>query len=378
MPTIIQRFTVSYRYPVCFTRGVFEPSNPALAAVCEPGPGGAPARAVAVLDSGLAAATPGLRASVRRYFAAHAGRLALAAAPLVIPGGEAAKNSDGAVRAILALAERVHLDRHGYLVAAGGGAVLDASGLAAALIHRGVRLVRLPSTLLAEDDAGVGVKNGINGRYMKNAFGTFLPPAAVIDDLDFLATLPDRVFRSGIAEAFKVAIITDLPFFRALCRDAPRLARRERAATERLVRKTAALHLRHIATSGDPFEFGSARPLDFGHWSAHRLEKLSGFRLSHGEAVAIGVALDSTYAALKRYITQEGLAAILGGLSACGLPISDPLLADPALLGGLDQFREHLGGRLCVTLPKPLGSKVEVHALDPAALRRAIALRLGR
>ncbi|MCL2104150.1 MAG: 3-dehydroquinate synthase, partial [Kiritimatiellaeota bacterium] len=237
---------------------------------------------------------------------------------------------------------------------------------------------RLPTTVLSQNDAGVGVKNGMNEGGAKNFIGTFAPPFAVINDSDFLKTLPPGDWISGVAEAFKVAIIADKPFFRQLCALAPKLRKRNQAAMARVIERTAQLHLKHIATSGDPFEFGSARPLDFGHWAAHRLEMLSNFMLTHGQAVAIGIALDSTYAFLKRMIPEAEHTAILKGLTDCGLPVYSPLLERPELLGGLEQFREHLGGRLCVTLPSPLGAKREVHAMDPRLIHAAIShLRLN-
>lgn len=372
MKMIREQFSVSYAYPVHFTRRVFAADNTLLASVLGGRKGAPPTRALLVVDAGLSDATPGLLEQVGGYVRAHSGRIALAGPPLVVPGGENAKNGWGGVREIMIRAGHARLDRHSAIVAAGGGCVLDMAGFAAALIHRGVRLVRLPSTVLAQNDAGVGVKNGMNEGGAKNFIGTFAPPFAVINDLAFLETLPQDGWVSGVAEAFKVAIIADRAFFRQLCALAPKLRARDRAAMARVVYRTARLHLRHIATSGDPFEFGSARPLDFGHWAAHRLEVLSNFTLTHGQAVAVGIALDSTYALLKRMIPEGEHAAILKGLADCGLPTYSPLLERPGLLEGLEQFREHLGGRLCVTLPCPLGARREVHAMDHRLIRRAV------
>lgn len=380
MKAILQRISVTYRYPVVFTHGVFDPKNPALARILAKGRTGPHARAIAVIDQSLAAARPTLTRSVERYFHAHGAALELVCKPLLVPGGENAKNGWNGVREIMTAAGEHHLDRHSYVVAVGGGGVLDMAGFAAALVHRGLRLVRLPTTVLAQNDAGVGVKNGMNEGGAKNFAGTFAPPYAVIDDFDFLKTLPPREWIGGVAEAFKVAIIKDKPFFRYLCAHAAALRARDQAVMEKVVQKTAALHLRHIATSGDPFEFGSARPLDFGHWSAHRLELMSNFTLGHGHAVAVGLALDSTYAMLKGMIGQADRDAVVKGLADCGLPTWSPLLeradarGEPEVLGGLEQFREHLGGRLCITLPQPLGAKVEVHRMSLATVKRAIQL----
>ncbi len=379
MRTIRQAFAVPFRYSVRFTHDVFAEGNPALASVLRAA-GARQARVLVVVDGGLAEATPGLVRRVERYFRAHRDRLALVRKPLVVPGGENAKNGWASVREIMVAAGAEHLDRQSYVVAAGGGSVLDMAGFAASLVHRGLRLVRLPSTVLAQNDAGIGVKNGMNDGGAKNFAGTFAPPFAVINDFDLLKTLPQREWVGGLAEAFKVAIIKDRAFFVWLCRRADALRQRDQAAMERVIHKTAALHLRHIATSGDPFEAGSARPLDFGHWAAHRLELMSNFTFGHGHAVAVGIALDSTYAMLKRLITPVERDAIIQGLSACGLPVWSPLLeragahGAPDVLAGLEQFREHLGGRLCITLPAPLGSKTEVHRVSQPLMERAIGL----
>ncbi len=379
MKTILQKFSVPFRYPVCFTHHVFAADNPLLASVLR-APTSGVARALVVVDAGLADATPGLARRIEGYFRAHRDRLCLVRKPLLVPGGENAKNGWASVREIMMIAGAEHLDRHSYIVAVGGGSVLDMAGFAAALIHRGLRFVRLPTTVLAQNDAGVGVKNGMNDGGAKNFAGTFAPPYAVIDDFEFLKTLPQREWAGGLAEAFKVAIIKDKPFFAYLCKHAAALRARDQAVMEKVVHKAAALHLRHIASSGDPFEFGSARPLDFGHWAAHRLELMSNFTLGHGPAVAIGIALDSTYAMLKGLVPAGERDAILRGLSDCGLPVWSPLLerpgahGEPDVLEGIEQFREHLGGKLCITLPAPVGAKREVHRMSLAAVKQAIDL----
>ena len=322
------------------------------------------------VDSGLADAQPDLVPRIKEYFHARPRRLELAAAPSLVPGGEAAKNSWQAVRDVMWEIGNLHLDRQSYVVAVGGGSVLDMVGFAASIVHRGLRLVRLPSTTLAQNDAGVGVKTGMDEHGQKNFVGTFAPPFAVINDFELLRTLPQEHWIGGVAEAFKVAIIADADFFAFLRDSAAALRDRDQAAMEEAVRRCAILHLRHTATSGDPFEFGSARPLDFAHWSAHRIEMLTGYRVGHGQAVAVGIALDACYAARKGLIDEPQRDAILDALAAAGLPTWDDCLKrrrdDGTLevLAGLEQFREHLGGALTVTLPDGIGRKVEVHQMS--------------
>jgi 3-dehydroquinate synthase len=310
----------------------------------------------------------------------HADVLELIAEPLVILGGESAKNDPALLDDLLARFFRLGLDRHCCVLILGGGAVLDAVGHAAAICHRGLRVVRMPTTVLAQDDAGIGVKNGVNAFGVKNAIGSFAPPYAVINDLDFLASLPLRDRIAGLAEAVKVALIRDPEFFVALERDAAALGVGQLEPLEPAIRRCAELHLEHIRSSGDPFETGSARPLDFGHWAAHKLELLSQHALRHGEAVALGIALDSHYSMMiggHGRLAQAEFDRILALLAALGLPRWTPALVasiggSVALLAGLDEFREHLGGELTITLLDAIGRGVEVHAIDRATMSACV------
>jgi 3-dehydroquinate synthase len=264
------------------------------------------------------------------------------------------------------------------VIVIGGGSVLDAAGFAASLVHRGLRVVRVPTTVAAQNDVGVGVKTGVDAFGAKNFIGTFAPPFAVLNDFDFLDRLPHREWIAGISEAFKVALIKDKAFFTFLCRQAAALNRGARPAMERLVVRCARLHLDHIRRGGDPFETGSARPLDFGHWSAHHLEVMSGYRLRHGEAVAIGIALDMVIAWRLGFVTRTDLDALLAGLTSTGLPVWTPWLETRGprgrleILDGLEAFREHLGGDLSLSLPLPVGRCTEIHTLRPTQVTTAI------
>jgi len=233
-----------------------------------------------------------------------------------------------------------------------------------------VRHVRIPTTTLAQDDSGVGVKNGINAFGKKNFVGTFAPPFAVINDFSLLATLSDRDKRAGYVEAVKVACIRDRAFFEWLEQQADALARFAPEPMKRLIFRSAELHVNHIAAGGDPFEMGSARPLDFGHWAAHKLEQLSEYRLRHGEAVAVGLALDVVYARRKGFLPAPEAERILTLLERLGFELfTSELLhedADSQLLvvAGLEEFREHLGGELTITLLSEIGRGFEVHEVD--------------
>lgn len=291
--TIHQTLAVTWGFPVTFTHGLFQPENPVLVDTLCSLDERRRQRVMVFVDGHVAAARPELIEEVGAYFAQHADQMELAIEPQIVPGGEAVKNNFSLVEGFIRLMLEKHMDRQSFILIIGGGAVMDAVGLAAALVHRGLRQVRVPTTVLGQNDAGVGVKNGVNFLGGKNAVGSFAPPFAVLNDFQFLLTLPQRDWLCGVAEAWKVAIIRDRAFFDWLGKNAPRFPARDAAAMEHLVFRCAEMHLDHIRTNGDPFEYGRARPLDFGHWSAHKLELLSGFAISHGEAVACGVLLDS-------------------------------------------------------------------------------------
>src|SRR5499427_7271842 len=317
--SLIQRaIQVGYDLRVFFTRNAFDPDNLVLKNVLSGGERGRLRKALVVLDESIAQAQPELARQIEDYFATHADCVTLVCPPLVIEGGERTKNSYFHVSEIHSHIDRYHIDRHSYVIGVGGGALLDMVGLAAATAHRGVRHVRLPSTTLSQADSGVGVKNGINAFGKKNFIGTFAPPFAVINDFQLLSSLSERDKRAGFAEAVKVALIRDFEFFKALESDAADLSAFEPAAMQRLIHRCAELHLEHIATSGDPFEFGSARPLDFGHWSAHKLEQLSEYKLRHGEAVAIGIALDTIYSQKIGLLDEPAAERVLRLLETLG------------------------------------------------------------
>lgn len=380
MEPIRHRIEVAFDYAVHFTEDLFSPANPLFKEVIGAREA-SPRKVLVVLDEGVVAHHPDLPAAIERYARVHADRLSLAGMPLCMPGGEEAKRTDRAVRSLLAHVEQAGLCRHSYLVALGGGALIDMAGFVAAIAHRGIRLIRVPTTVLGQCDAAVGVKNGINLFGKKNYVGTFAVPHAILNDGRFLTTLGDRDWRAGLAEAVKVALLKDAAFFAALETHADALVRRDLGAMRQVIHRCAALHMAHIATGGDPFELGSSRPLDFGHWAAHKLEQLTGHALRHGEAVAIGLALDSTYAMLAGHLDEAVWRRITRLLRALGFDLFVPELAqgleaphDPgSLFRGLEEFREHMGGELTLTLIQGIGRAFDVHAVDLALMKEAIA-----
>jgi 3-dehydroquinate synthase len=370
MSVIERTIQVVYRHRVFFTRGVFDPANPVLRDVLANGEHKEANKVFVVLDESLARAQADLARKIETYFAAFPAELKLVCAPFVIEGGERTKNSYFHVSEIHSHIDRYHIDRHSYIVAVGGGAILDMVGLAATTAHRGCRHVRIPTTTLSQNDSGVGVKNGINAFGKKNFIGTFAPPFAVINDADLLASLAPRDQRAGYVEAVKVALIRDAQFFEAIEREAGRLRQFDPGAMQQLIYRSAELHVNHIASSGDPFEFGSARPLDFGHWAAHKLEQLSEYAIRHGEGVAIGIALDTIYSRKLGYLDAASAERVLALLENLGFELfaNELLNVDSdnnlMVLKGLEEFREHLGGELTITLLRAIGQGFEVHTMN--------------
>ena len=371
--TLQQQFSVRFEYPLYFTRELFGTSNPVLRNFFLSQPAGVTRKLLLVLDEGMLAGHPSLPQQVRAYLDALPG-FQLIDDLLVIPGGEPAKNDLGLLQRILDAVNHYGIDRHSYLVAIGGGSLLDLAGFAAAIAHRGIRHIRIPTTVLSQNDSGVGVKNGINFYGKKNFLGSFAPPVAVFNDSGFLETLSLEEYRSGMSEAVKVALIKDRSFFEWLEKEATALANRDAEAMDHLVYRCAQLHLEHIA-GGDPFEMGSSRPLDFGHWSAHKLEQLSGFSVRHGEAVAMGIALDTAYSVLSGRLEEASGRRVVEVLKTLGFEITHPLMEisgdDSPLVQGLNEFREHLGGRLTIMLLEAIGKGVEVHELETRLLVQA-------
>ncbi|WP_436641613.1 3-dehydroquinate synthase [Microbaculum sp. FT89] len=376
--TYEQDFTVTFRYPVVFTSGLFDPDNPVLADTLARQEPQKRHRCIVFVDDGLLAACPAISDDIVAYATRHGDRIDLVAKPFPVPGGERIKVDLHFVEQIQQTLFDHHIDRHSYVLAIGGGAVLDAVGLVSTTTHRGVRHIRVPTTVLSQNDSGVGVKNGVNLNGVKNFVGTFAPPFAVLNDLDFVEALPDREKIAGMAEAVKVALIRDREFFEWLERHCDDLVVFERAAMSHMIRRCAELHMIQIAKGGDPFETGSARPLDFGHWAAHRLETMTRYHLRHGEAVAIGIALDTRYSVLSGMLEPGTDVRVACLLEQLGFRLWHPALDKRnaedghVVIDGLREFQEHLGGELTITLLEDVGVGAEVHEMDHALIAGSI------
>jgi 3-dehydroquinate synthase len=374
----VQSFNIAYEYPVVFTRDAFSSGNRDLIDVLTRKEPGKRHRCAVLVDDGVLSTVPDLADRISDYASFQAEHLKLVGELVSVPGGERCKNDPDTIPRLLEKFSELAIDRHSFVIAIGGGAVLDAVGYAAAIFHRGVRHIRFPTTVLAQDDSGVGVKNAVNSLGLKNLVGTFAPPWAIINDSAFIDRLPAREKRAGMAEAVKVALIRDGNFFRWIESHAAALAQFSPLHLDRLIKDCAELHMRQIRFGGDPFEAGSARPLDFGHWSAHKLEHLTGNEVNHGEAVAIGIALDVRYSVMTGLLAEGEDERVLDVLKRLGFTLWHDALKQQnakgqlSLLQGLADFQEHLGGELTITLLAEIGRGIEVHDMNAELVGRSI------
>lgn len=371
-------FEVPFRHRIRFTENLVEEETNVLLDLLQ-SPGELKPRVLVVVDdqllehSGRIAELIVKLQNCENILLVDGGSSRQSSPAFAMPGGEVVKNSAEHVEQLLSLINERNLDRRSFIVAIGGGAVLDAAGYAAAIAHRGIRLIRIPTTTLAQGDSGVGVKNAINFFKKKNWIGTFAVPWAVINDAALLTTLPTRDFRCGFSEAIKVALLKSPDDFSELCDQAQQIANREMNVAFDAIKKSCLWHLKHITRGGDPFEALEARPLDFGHWSAHKMEQMSGYRLRHGEAVGIGVAIDCIYSSRVLGFPERDVQRVIKCLQDFHLPLWDSTLNDfEVLKAGLEEFRQHLGGKLTVTMLNEVGDSVNVHEIDMNEMRTSI------
>jgi len=364
---------VSFQHRIRFTRDSFSLENEMLAGLLETR---GHSKALVFVEEGLRSFFPSLESKIHHYFERALGIELVGVEWL--EGSETAKRDGRVYQEAMALIERYHIDRHSYVLVIGGGAFLDVIGYAAATGHRGVRLVRFPTTTLSQDDSGVGVKNGINAFGKKNFIGSFAVPYAVVNDFQFLHTQPAKTRLEGLIEAVKVALVKDGEFFCWIESNTEQLRALNEDAIETAVQRSALLHARHIAQGGDPFELGSSRPLDYGHWAAHKLEQLTNFKLTHGEAVAVGVAIDTLYASKVEILCSEAAQRVIEVIQELGLPVWHESLelrdekGRRLVFQGLEEFREHLGGELTVLLLKQLGQGIDIHEIDEEIWDRCV------
>jgi len=370
-----QKFSIDFQYEVLFTHNLFSAENKTLTQLL----GTNNSKVIVFIDEGVHKAFPSLRKDIIKWSEENPGVIDLKLPLQIVEGGEKIKNNLQVVERLCDTMIKAGICRHSYCLIIGGGAVTDAVGFAASIFHRGVNQIRIPTTVLSQDDSAVGVKNAVNYKGIKNLFGTFYPPYAVINDSLFLTSLDQRDILAGIAEAFKVAIIKDEDFYYYMKHNAQGIKDRDMMVLETIIKKSALHHMDHICNSGDPFEKGSSRPLDFGHWAAHRIESLTENEVKHGEAVAMGICIDMYAAAQMEMVSNETAEDVVNTLLSCGYTLWHDILEECDKTGslkimqGLKEFQEHLGGELTLAIPTCIGKVSNVHIMPEDFVNDAVA-----
>lgn len=301
-------------------------------------------------------------------------RAGLKTAIHVIPAGERSK-SINQLHEVLAFLERQRIDRGGCVIAVGGGTVGDLAGFAAAVWQRGVRLVGVPTTLLAMVDSSIGGKTGINGTRTKNAIGAFWQPSAVITDLACLQTLPATSYRDAFAEVVKYAVAMDRGLADLLQKERSRLLAADRAMLERVVFRCVAA--KALIVAKDERETGPRAILNYGHTAGHALEAATGFRISHGRAVAFGmrvaarVALSMDLCSKRLVETQDEL------LTAYGLPDRVPHVDPARVLAAIPRDKKARRGKVAWVMPRRMGHAEPGHTVPSPLVRRVVTRALA-
>lgn len=296
---------------------------------------------------------------------------------LIVPVGEPAKTLRVVERVCRWLARR-GVERRHWIVGVGGGAVGDLAGFVAAVYLRGVPLALVPTTLVAQVDAAIGGKNGVNLPEGKNLVGTIVQPNAVIVDPAALSTLPDRDFRGGLAEVVKAGVIDDPELFTDLLESRVAVQRRSIATLEDLVSR--AIGVKAGIVQRDETETSGLRSLlNYGHTIGHALEAAGGFRrLTHGEAVAIGMNAEAHLAARLGILSMADYEAQHMLLERLGLPTDTRLLVAARVLKHLDVDKKTRDGRLRFALPARIGRVRFPVIAPPPLVKEAVNHALGR
>ncbi len=275
-----------------------------------------------------------------------------AAVLVVVPSGEQSKSLAEAARVADALIA-AGLDRHSFVVALGGGVVGDLAGFVASIYARGVPLVQIPTSIVAQVDSAVGGKTGVNSELGKNLLGTFHAPSLVIADLATLDTLPKREFNEGFAEVIKHGVIRD----RALLQGLAGFDRRDRASLAAIIRRN--VEIKAAIVGADEFEqTGERALLNFGHTIGHAIEQAAGYgRWLHGEAISLGMVAAGRLSMEKAGLPAADFAVLLARLKEFDLPTHLPGEVDEAaILASLARDKKFAAGQIRFVLTRALGS----------------------
>jgi 3-dehydroquinate synthase len=291
-----------------------------------------------------------------------------------IPASERSK-SISQLANVLSFLERQQMDRGGCVIAVGGGTVGDLAGFAASIWQRGVRLVSVPTTLLAMVDSSIGGKTGVNGRRSKNAIGTFWQPSAVVSDLAAIESLPAPGYRDAFAEVVKYAVAMDRGLFELLQRNTPRLVERDLSMLERVVFRCVAA--KALIVAKDERDRGPRAILNYGHTAGHGLEAATGFRVTHGRAVAFGMRVAAQIALSMDLCSKRVVESQDELLDSFGLPDRPPHADPKRVLAAIALDKKARRGKVAWVMPRRIGHAEIGHAVPGALVRRVITRSLA-
>jgi len=291
----------------------------------------------------------------------------------VIPASERSK-SMAQLLGVLSFLERQRIDRGGIVIAVGGGTVGDLGGFAASMWQRGVRLVAVPTTLLAMVDSSIGGKTGVNGRKSKNAIGAFWQPSAVVSDIATIETLPEPAYRDAFAEVVKYAVAMDRGLFDLLQRNSPRLVERDPTMLERVVFRCVAA--KALVVAKDERDRGPRAILNYGHTAGHALEAATGFRVAHGRAVAFGMRVAARIALAMELCSKRVVESQDALLDAFGLPDRPPHADPKRILAAIALDKKARRGKVAWVMPRRIGHAEPGHAVPGAIVRRVVTRAL--
>ena len=300
--------------------------------------------------------------------------------PIVVEPGERSKSFSSYERVVDEML-RSKIERGDLVVALGGGVVGDLAGFAAATVLRGIGLVQVPTSLLAQVDSSVGGKTGIDTPRGKNLVGAFHQPLLVLADTDLLDTLPPREFRSGYAEVAKYGMINDQPFFAWLEKNWQGVFK---GGPERVHAVAASCRAKAGIVGRDEREAGERALLNLGHTFGHALEAAAGYseRLLHGEAIALGIVLAFRFSARKKLLSEADVARVQAHLAAVGLPtniteVQGLKLDADRLMNLMAHDKKVEQGKLNFILVRGIGGAFVARDLDPAEVRGFLAAQLA-
>jgi 3-dehydroquinate synthase len=289
----------------------------------------------------------------------------------LVPPGESAKTL-AVLSGIYEALAAAGIDRHGTLIALGGGSVGDVAGFAAATWMRGIRYLQMPTTLLAMVDSSIGGKTAINLPAGKNLAGAVHQPSAIFCDLDYLASLPNDEFRASLAEVIKAALIADRDFAEWLSANLPGVLSRDSSAIRETVARSIAIKATVVAS--DPTEAGERAILNYGHTVGHALERVIGFgRVRHGEAVAWGMEVAARISLMADACTSASVAAQHALLTDAGLLAERPRTSHAQLFDAMRHDKKSQSGEPRWVLLREIGRADYGRRVDPSIVRAALA-----